>query len=468
MAGKGTPRRPTANVGLVRSSPGLRSPLRRLSVQVRLSRWWRSVDPYIVRGVPAAYRKGMILFWWYGVFISMASAFVDPYVTLYALALGATRLQIGTLASAASFFGMLMPIPGASWAARLGRRKPVVLISFGLRFAALLVAILAPLLTSGQLLVALIIAAFAARAAFLHLGTSPWTSMAGDLVPPERRGRYFAGRKTVMALASLICVPLAGQLIGLFPEPRGYQIAFAFAVVWGAVALYLFSRVPERGTDEPRRRSERVESQGQASLWRVLRDNHLFWRFTLISMGFNFFWQLGGPYFGVYQVEVLGATAGVVGWLSMVSAAMRIVGQQAWGRAVDRQGARWALTLCHLLVPILPFIWLPLRAPWQLVFVVVPSSFLWAGREIANFNLLLELAGGERQTDVIAGYNTLIAVANILGPLVGGQVIRLWGYPTDFVLSGLGRFVAALLFVGLLRPFHGGLWNLLPVSPRRG
>ncbi|HHE73143.1 MAG TPA: MFS transporter, partial [Chloroflexi bacterium] len=230
-------------------------------------------------------------------------------------------------------------------------------------------------------------------------------------------------------------------------------------------ALYLFGRVPERGVSGPQRRAQRTDQE--ASLWRVLRGNDLFWRFVLISMGFNFFWQLGGPYFGVYQVEVLGATASVVGWLSMVSAAMRMIGQQVWGRAVDRRGARWALTLCHLLIPFLPFIWLPLRAPWQLVFVVVPSGFLWAGREIANFNLLLELVGEERQTDMIAGYNTLIAVANILGPLVGGQVIRLWGYRADFVLSGIGRMVAALLFLGLLRPFRGRVWTLL-APDRRG
>ena len=458
MSGKRTPRRSITDAVRSCFAPGA-------GVWRRVRRWWHSVDPYVVRGVPQAYRKGMVLFWWYGVFISMASAFVDPYVTLYALAMGATRLQVGSLASAASFFGMLMPIPGARWAARLGRRKPVVLISFGLRFVALLVALLAPLLTTGQVLVLLIMAAFAARAAFLHLGTSPWTSMAGDLVPQERRGRYFAARKTVMALASLICVPLAGQLIGLFPDPVGYQVAFALAVLWGAVALYLFGRVPERGVSGPQRRAQRTDQE--ASLWRVLRGNDLFWRFVLISMGFNFFWQLGGPYFGVYQVEVLGATASVVGWLSMVSAAMRMIGQQVWGRAVDRRGARWALTLCHLLIPFLPFIWLPLRAPWQLVFVVVPSGFLWAGREIANFNLLLELVGEERQTDMIAGYNTLIAVANILGPLVGGQVIRLWGYRADFVLSGIGRMVAALLFLGLLRPFRGRVWTLL-APDRRG
>jgi MFS family permease len=171
-------------------------------------------------------------------------------------------------------------------------------------------------------------------------------------------------------------------------------------------------------------------------------------------MLFNFAWQLGGPYFGVYQVEVLGATARIIGWLSMTGSFMRMVGQQIWGRAVDRRGARWAFTVCLLFIPLLPFIWLPLTRPWQLVFVTVPSGFLWAGREIANFNLLLDLSDEEEKTQAIASYNTLLAVANIAGPLVGGQVVRWLGYHWTFALSGFGRFVAAMFFVALLKPFN--------------
>ena len=77
-------------------------------------------DPYVIRGVAKSYRKGMALFWWYGVFISMSSAFVDSYVTLFILSLGATSLQVGTLSSLSSFFGMLLPLPGAQWAGRWG------------------------------------------------------------------------------------------------------------------------------------------------------------------------------------------------------------------------------------------------------------------------------------------------------------------------------------------------------------
>jgi MFS family permease len=409
---------------------------------------WLRGDPYAIRGVARMYREGMRLFWWYGVFLSMSSAFVDSFVTLYVLSLGATRVQVGMLASLASFFGLLMPIPGAQWAAHWGRRKPVVVISYGLRYVALLGALLIPHFGAGPAVVLLVIGLFALRGAFLHLGNSPWTSFAGDIVPADRRGRFFSSRKTVMALASLIFVPLAGQFIGLFREPVGYQVAFGIAVVWGLVALGLFARIPEQrhGKGEP-------EHKFNLAFWEVLKRDPVFWRFTLIAMVFHFAWHMSTPYFGVYEVEVLGATARIIGWLSMASSFARMVGQQVWGRATDRRGSQWAFMACMLFIPFLPLIWLPLTSAWQLIFVTVPSGFLWAGYEIANFNLLLELADKERPTEAIASYHTLLAMANILGPLVGGQLVQLMGYRWTFALSGAGRMVATVMFLMLLKPF---------------
>ena len=177
----------------------------------RLRIWFARMDPYLVRGVARYYRKGMQLFWWYGVFLSLSSAFVDSYITLFILSLGGSRLQVGSLSSLASLFGLLLPLPGAQWAARWGKRKPVVVISFGLRYVALLAALSAPLFAAGPALVGVVIGCFALRAAFLHLGNSPWTSFVGELMPPARRGRYFSSRKMAMAIATLIFVPAAGQ-----------------------------------------------------------------------------------------------------------------------------------------------------------------------------------------------------------------------------------------------------------------
>jgi MFS family permease len=251
-----------------------------------------------------------------------------------------------------------------------------------------------------------------------------------------------------MALATFAFVPLAGYLIEIFPEPTGYQISFLISVILGAIAQSFYARIPELSSDTAQK-----TVVGFTQIWKSLTRNRIFFLFTLVSMVFNFSWQFGGPYFSVYQVKVLGATAAIVGVLSMASSVLRMVGQQIWGRLVDRRGARWAFSLCLLFIPFLPFIWLPLTNPWQLLFVVLPSGFLWAGREIANFNLLLELPTREERTQAIATYNTFIGLANILGPLVGGQVVEALDYKWVFIFSGLGRLIAAILFVLILTPF---------------
>ena len=370
-------------------------------------------------------------------------------MTLFLLALGATNLQVGAVSSLSSLFGLLLPIPGAQWAARIGSQKRVVFISYSLRYVAILALLLVPFATTGPAAVYLTIGLLAVRAAFIHLGNSSWTAFAGQIIPTDRRGRFFSARKTVMALATFVFVPLAGYLIEVFSEPLGYQISFLIAVFLGAIAQSFYNRIPELSPS-----TKQDKSIKPSAIWKSLVGNRTFLLFTLVSMFFNFAWQLGGPYFGVYQVKVLGATPRIVGILSMASSILRMAGQQIWGRLVDRRGPRWAFVTCLLFIPILPFIWLPLTNPWQLLFVVLPSGFLWAGREIANFNLLLELPTKEEQAQAIASYNSLIGLANILGPLVGGQLVEAFGYKWNFVISGLGRLVAAVLFVVILRPFR--------------
>jgi MFS family permease len=407
------------------------------------------LDIYVTSDVPRKYREGMKLFWWYGFLIATSFSFVNGYLTLYALSLGATGVEIGTLSSLSSFMAMLAPIPGAQWAARWGKRKWVVVITFALRRLALLGALLVPFFLTGRAAIVAVIALLALRVGLGNLGSPAWSSMAADLVPMERRGRYFSSRKTVMAVAALVFVPLAGQFIEWIGEPLGYQIAFGVAILFAAAALYVYAMIPERSSTPP---AEREKDLG--AFWRALVENRTFFRFTLFSMVFNFFWQLGGPYFGVYRVEELGATPTIVGVLGTAGAVMRIAGRQVWGRAVDRRGPRWVFVLCVLLVPFLPFIWFPLTNAWQLLLVVIPSGFLWSGRALANFTLQLELSEPEHRTQAIAGYKTLIGVANILGPLVGGQIVEILSYKWNFAISGMGRMLGALLLLSLLKPFR--------------
>jgi len=410
---------------------------------------WR-VDLFGLRGVPQSYHRGMRAFWFDGLLATTSDAFYANYITLYLLALGATGTQIGWLTSIASLLGMLAPLPGAALTQRMGQRKRMVVIfSVAFRLMLLLAAIM-PLVVEGQVAVWIVFALFALRVGFINLFAPAWLSLTRDIIPMTARGNFLSTRNTLMAVVSLIVVPIAGQMIEWLGAPTGYQVALGIAFLIGIGASYAFSRIPE-----PRRHDNSgVAIREQLrSLWHALTANRLFLNFVLLRLLWDFAVQVGGPYFSVYQVEVLNSPANVIGLLATASSFSRMIGLRVWGRLLDRKGARWVTTVASLTIPVLPFIWVVARQPWHIVFASLPGGFLWAGFEIGAFALLLELLGEEDSTQAAAGYTALLSAASIVGPLVGGWVVSQLGYRWDMALSGILRLLAGLLFLWAFRPF---------------
>lgn len=413
------------------------------------SKLWRA-DLYGLRGVPAQYHAGMKAFWFDSLLASTSDALYANYISLYILALGGTRNQVGLFTSLASLLGMVGPIPGAALTRRWGQRKRMVVVFSVLFRLMLLLAALVPLFVTGPAAVAVLIAVFALRVGFINLFAPAWISLTRDIVPMAHRGHYFSSRNVMMALVSMLVVPLAGQLIEWGGEPGGYQFTLAIAFAVGLGASYVFSRIPEARQRQPATGGLGTQLR---SFWHALTANRIFLGFVLIRILYDLAVQIGGPYFSVYQVEVLNSPASTIGLLTTLTAFTRMIGLRVWGRLLDRRGARWVTTLAALLIPVLPFIWWFASEPWHIAFVSVPSGFLWAGFEIGAFALLLELLEGEDSTQAAAGYTTLVAAASIAGPLIGAWVIDRVGYLWDFSLSGVLRLIGGMLFLLLLKPF---------------
>ena len=100
-------------------------------IPARIGRGIGKLDLFSTRGAEPQQQKGMRALWLDNVLAAISGAFLFTYVPLYALALGATNTQIGTLSSAASLMGMLAPIPGAQLAERWGSRKRAVVTVWG-------------------------------------------------------------------------------------------------------------------------------------------------------------------------------------------------------------------------------------------------------------------------------------------------------------------------------------------------
>jgi len=88
-------------------------------------------------------------------------------------------------------------------------------------------------------------------------------------------------------------------------------------------------------------------------------------------------------------------------------------------------------------------------APWQVTFINATGGLLWAGYNLANFNLLLELTPDEQRPRAVALFQTIVFASAVCGPMLGGYLADLVSYRLIFILSGIGRLVGITCFLFL-------------------
>jgi MFS family permease len=292
------------------------------------------------------------------------------------------------------------------------------------------------------------------------LANPAWTSLVADIVPDAMRGRYFGSRNIAMGLAALIVAPLAGRVINLangfggFPL-LGFQLIFVLSFASGMVSTIAFQRIEE---PPPSESISRPHQRGD--LRRAVRENPAFLGLVLSAFVWNLALQLSGPFFNVFLVSELGATTLVVGLLASVSSLFSLFGQRLFGRWLDTRGSLWVQSVSGLLIPVLPLAWMFVDAPWQVGLINVFGGILWAGYNLSNFNLLLELTPEMQRPRAVALYQLAVFLASVAGPLLGGYLADAISYDFIFGLSAAGRLSGMLLFFAItvraLRSFDEG------------
>ena len=385
---------------------------------------------------------------WYfmdGVLASSQEAINLTYLTLFILALGATKAQIGLMTSLASLSAVLLLLPGALLAERFGKRKWIVVASGGgiTRLALLSLALL-PFFVRGPQAVTIVILVKVIMDGFTNLGMPAWTSLSADIVPLSWRGRFFGSRNMVMSMANMLVTLAAGSIITLAATPIvGYQTVYGLAFIFGIGATYCFANLRE----EPKPPDKAAFSTyTPSSLLKTLREETSFRNFCISQMVWNFGLNIAGPFFSVYMVENLNATPAVVGVLSIVSSLAAIPAMRLLGGLNDRWGAYKVTLLTGLLIPLVPVLWIFTRTPWHVVPINIASGILWAGYGLASFNFLLSISKPESLPRYTALFQIAVALSTAIGAAAGGLIVQGWGFPALFLLSGIMRLVGIGVF----------------------
>jgi MFS family permease len=394
-------------------------------------------------------QRNLRWFFFDGLFFSISDAIVLTYLTLYLLALGATSAQIGFMASLGSLSAMLLLIPGAMLAERMGKRKWIVVLAGGgiSRISLLLLAV-TPFLFDAPFAVYFAVGLKILADGMSNLGIPAWTSLSADIVPLRWRGRYFGARNMAMGAANVSTILLIGFLLTRMDSLEGYQMVLALAFLIGLGATYSYARIeePARAKVERPRLSYRP-----TELLRVFKADKIFLAFCLHALLWNASLAVAGPFFNVHLVQNMNATAVMVGIVTMVSSLTSLPGMRLFGQLSDRIGPRRVQLMTGLLIPLLPVAWIFITAPWQAMVVNVFGGFLWAGYNLASFNNLLLLIPADQRERYTALYQIVVMAASAAGAALGGVIATQWGFSANFALSSAGRGLAILIFVLFVR-----------------
>lgn len=437
-------------------------PQRRIGVfdHLRPQRWnWylvrrpieRSLDQQTPQPLTIFQLNNLRHFWLDGIFASASESFYLAFIPLFALAYGATNQEVGWITAIGNLAGAAALFPGARLIEKTGNRKAIVLWSGGgvARVVLLLLACI-PLLSLPPLAAILLITALNGVRAFAANFANPaWTAMVADIVPEYMRGRYFSVRNLTMGLATLVFSATAGWLIRAGNHWQGesflgYQLSFLLAFLLGMASTYQFARLRE---PHSQRHNEQVRQSG--SLRDAVRSSPGYLGFVLSGFVWNFALQVAAPFFNVYLVTRLGANASTVGLFASISSLTSMVGQMFFGRVLDRRGAVFLQLVTGFPIVLLPVMWIFYTEAWQAGVNNLFGGFLWAGFNLANFNLLLQVTPNVGRARAVALYQTGVFASAFIGPLLGGFLADQVSFQSIFLLSGIGRLAGMLIFLAM-------------------
>lgn len=404
--------------------------------------------------IPAELVRPLRLFLIDGALGKVSDQIVLTFTPLYALAWGATNLQVGLLAATASLAGALA-LPFANRAATLWRaRRQLALLSMtGLTRLSYLALIglpwLAPAPAGKERALLILLLFLAGRSLLSNLAHLTWTALSVDLAPASVRGAYLHERKDSMVLAAILALPVAGLMIRWGGEVAGFPLAFGFALLAGVGGLVAFARIP-RVAPAPTAPAAPV----RARLASLCSSAQPFLYFCAISFVWNLALQFVAPFWNIYLVRGLGATALGVGVLSAVHLFFGLASSHLARDVVSQRGAWTVMGAVSLPICLLPVGWALATAAWQVTFLNAASGFLWALHNLAALRALVSLTPSEIRPTAFRLYQIVIFISSVIGPLIGGRLADQAGFQTVFLLSAAGRLIAAL-----------GLWVFIARLP---
>ena len=388
-----------------------------------------------------------------GTFYSIMVGFGESFFSNFAVFLKPTDFQLGLLGSLPQVFGFLCQLFTQKMVMLFHSRQTVVCL--GVFLQACMYLPIAFTFFLGDSRVSYLIACVVVYQVCGSILVPAWNSWMGDLVDEKHRGRYFGKRNSILSTASFTAVLLGGYILKNFQgDPARQYLGFLilFSIAWLARTLsgiYLTQKYEPPYTAMP------SSSITFREFFQRIRGTN-FQMFVSFMLCMNFSVFVSAAFFAPHMLKDLQLSPMSFAMVQATPIITKLLVIPRWGLACDQFGTKKIMTLTSMMIPTVPVVWLFGGQVWYLMLIQVYSGFVWAGFEIASFNVMFETTHAQDRVSYISYYNVLNGVAILVGSMCGALIVQynhlfLSGYLAVFLVSGLLRGVAAALFIRKIR-----------------
>ena len=383
---------------------------------------------------------------------AVMTGLTEPFMTPFALVLGATRFQVGLLSSVRHLALSLIQLFSADAVGWLNSRKRLVLWTATAQAMLWLpLAFVGPLL--GSQAVAGLIVLYTAATATGALGAPAWGSLMAEYLPAHERGRFFGHRARIIGLWMTVAGLAAGGLLELTAERP--IIGFGLLCLAAGVSRLYSLRQLVHFHEEPWKESPHLRFSFWQFVRQVQRSNVA--RFSICIGALSFATHLAAPFFAVYMLQELHYGYFLYTSVQLAASITGFLTSPGWGRVGDRLG-NYAVLRCTVLgVSVMPFLWTLSGHPAWTAFLSAAGALLWGGLNLAATNFLYDAVSPPKRHTCLAYFNVINGTCVALGAFVGGWAISVLPpiggsvFTTIFVTSTVLRFAPAIAFRRLVR-----------------
>lgn len=311
------------------------------------------------------------------------------------------------------------------------------------------------------------------------LGSPSWLSWMATLVPRQLRGRYFGVRNSAISLTQLLCIPMAGIVVTMYPGGpiQGYGLLLLVGILAGVGSLICQSFKQDINPQTQKALPVRTYSQSKVVNTAVLSintegeladvdnstQNYSIWKnsnFLIFLLYFGlwiFSLNLSAPFFNLYMLDTLDLDVSQVSVYGSFQAAAGMLMLMYWGRLADRIGNNSILFAIGILVAVTPLLWIGMGTNTADLWLWLPLLHIFSGGsfvaiELCTNNLQLSIAPVRSQSVYFAIAAAVAGATGAMGTTIGGLLAQNsadGGLTQVFVFSSLFRLIALipLLFI---------------------